>query len=171
MSETLTKLQTIVSNQLGIEKEKVVPSADFTTELGADSLDVVELVMSFEEEFDIEIDFHNVILEYQLKLQGNDVEYRSLCNRIVNMVKSAKAKHYQNKTCLCWYDMRGCLYESLPIIFLYHIREWRPASSPRQKTNTFSELSPITSEAYHNLSAASDKSRGREVARLSPRGV
>ena len=56
MSETLTKLQTIVSNQLGIEKEKVVPSADFTTELGADSLDVVELVMSFEEEFDIEID-------------------------------------------------------------------------------------------------------------------
>lgn len=56
MSEILSKLQTIVSNQLGIEKEKVVPTADFTTELGADSLDVVELVMSFEEEFDIEID-------------------------------------------------------------------------------------------------------------------
>ena len=53
---TLEKLQTIVSNQLGIEKEKVVASADFTKELGADSLDVVELVMAFEEEFDIEID-------------------------------------------------------------------------------------------------------------------
>ena len=52
---TLEKLQTIVSNQLGIEKEKVVASADFTKELGADSLDVVELVMAFEEEFDIEI--------------------------------------------------------------------------------------------------------------------
>ena len=55
-SSTLEKLQTIVGNQLGIEKEKVVASADFTKELGADSLDVVELVMAFEEEFDIEID-------------------------------------------------------------------------------------------------------------------
>ena len=53
--ETFEKLQTIVSNQLGIEKEKVVPSADFTKELGADSLDVVELVMAFEEEFGVEI--------------------------------------------------------------------------------------------------------------------
>ena len=53
---TFEKLQTIVSNQLGIEKSKVIESADFTKELGADSLDVVELVMAFEEEFDIEID-------------------------------------------------------------------------------------------------------------------
>ena len=53
---TLEKLQTIVSNQLGIDKEKVVATADFTKELGADSLDVVELVMAFEEEFEIEID-------------------------------------------------------------------------------------------------------------------
>ena len=56
MSETLSKIQQIVSTQLGIEKDKVVASADFTKELGADSLDVVELVMAFEEEFDIEID-------------------------------------------------------------------------------------------------------------------
>ena len=58
MSEEVTfeKLQTIISNQLGIDKNKVVESADFTKELGADSLDVVELVMAFEEEFDIEID-------------------------------------------------------------------------------------------------------------------
>ena len=42
--------------RLGIDKEKVVASADFTKELGADSLDVVELVMAFEEEFEIEID-------------------------------------------------------------------------------------------------------------------
>ena len=53
---TFEKLQTIVSNQLGIDKSQVVLSADFTKELGADSLDVVELVMAFEEEFDIEID-------------------------------------------------------------------------------------------------------------------
>ena len=58
MTETATfeKLQAIVSNQLGIEKEKVVPEADFTKELGADSLDVVELVMAFEEAFEIDID-------------------------------------------------------------------------------------------------------------------
>ena len=55
MSSIFERLQNIVSNQLGIEKEKIVPEADFTKELGADSLDVVELVMSFEEEFDIEI--------------------------------------------------------------------------------------------------------------------
>ena len=55
-STTFAKLQEIVSTQLGIDKEKVVASADFTKELGADSLDVVELVMAFEEEFDIEID-------------------------------------------------------------------------------------------------------------------
>lgn len=56
MSETLTKLQGIVADQLGVEASKIVPSASFTADLGADSLDVVELVMAFEEEFDIEID-------------------------------------------------------------------------------------------------------------------
>ena len=57
MSESvMSKLQGIIANQLGIEEEKVTPGADFTKELGADSLDVVELVMAFEEEFEIEID-------------------------------------------------------------------------------------------------------------------
>ena len=56
MSETLEKLQGIVADQLGVEPSKIVPSASFTADLGADSLDVVELVMAFEEEFDIEID-------------------------------------------------------------------------------------------------------------------
>ena len=54
--ETFEKLKEIISNQLGLGKEKIVPTADFTKELGADSLDVVELVMAFEEEFGIEID-------------------------------------------------------------------------------------------------------------------
>lgn len=55
-SATLAKLQEIVSKQLGIDEDKVVPSADFSKELGADSLDVVELVMAFEEAFEIEIE-------------------------------------------------------------------------------------------------------------------
>ena len=56
MSETFEKLQLIVSGQLGIDKEKVKVTSHFTKELGADSLDVVELVMAFEEEFEIEIE-------------------------------------------------------------------------------------------------------------------
>jgi acyl carrier protein len=50
------KLKTIISGQLAIDPSKVVESADFTKELGADSLDVVELVMAFEEEFEVEIE-------------------------------------------------------------------------------------------------------------------
>lgn len=53
--EVLESLQDLVSNQLGIDKAEVVPAADFTA-LGADSLDVVELVMAFEEQFKIDID-------------------------------------------------------------------------------------------------------------------
>ena len=60
MSETkeaiFTKLKTIISNQLGIDQSEIVESADFTKELGADSLDVVELVMAFEEKFEVEIE-------------------------------------------------------------------------------------------------------------------
>jgi acyl carrier protein len=52
---TLTKVKEIVAEQLGVDKEKVVPNASFTEDLGADSLDVVELVMALEEEFGLEI--------------------------------------------------------------------------------------------------------------------
>ncbi len=45
----------IVSEQLGVEKEKVAPETHFVNDLGADSLDTVELVMELEEEFDINI--------------------------------------------------------------------------------------------------------------------
>jgi acyl carrier protein len=49
------KVREIVSKQLGVDKEKVTPEASFMDDLGADSLDTVELVMAFEEEFSIEI--------------------------------------------------------------------------------------------------------------------
>jgi acyl carrier protein len=45
----------IVAEQLGVEKEKVTPETSFVNDLGADSLDTVELVMELEEEFDITI--------------------------------------------------------------------------------------------------------------------
>ncbi|MDA8162991.1 MAG: acyl carrier protein [Desulfobacteraceae bacterium] len=49
------KMVDIIANQLSVAKEKVVPSASFVDDLGADSLDLVELVMAMEEEFGIEI--------------------------------------------------------------------------------------------------------------------
>lgn len=53
--DILLKVRKIVADQLSVDIEKVVPEADFIKELEADSLDVVELVMAFEEAFDIEI--------------------------------------------------------------------------------------------------------------------
>ncbi|MEL6334426.1 MAG: acyl carrier protein [Cyanobacteria bacterium J06656_5] len=51
----LGKVQAIVSEQLGVDVSEVKPEASFANDLGADSLDTVELVMALEEEFDIEI--------------------------------------------------------------------------------------------------------------------
>ena len=49
------KVKDIIAKQLGVDMEKVTPGASFIEELGADSLDTVELVMAFEEAFNIEI--------------------------------------------------------------------------------------------------------------------
>ena len=49
------KVRKIIVDQLDVEEDKVTEAASITDDLGADSLDVVDLVMSFEEEFDIEI--------------------------------------------------------------------------------------------------------------------
>ena len=55
MSEIETEVKQIVVEHLGIEESKVTPEAKFIDDLGADSLDTVELVMAFEEKFNIEI--------------------------------------------------------------------------------------------------------------------
>jgi len=54
-SEVEKKVFSIIVEQLGIEEAEVKPESNFIDDLGADSLDTVELVMAFEEEFDIEI--------------------------------------------------------------------------------------------------------------------
>lgn len=54
-AETFEKVKKIVSEQLGVEEADVKPEASFANDLGADSLDTVELVMALEEEFGIEI--------------------------------------------------------------------------------------------------------------------
>jgi acyl carrier protein len=53
--EMVARLRKIVAEQLGVEESQVVPSASFADDLKADSLDLVELIMSLEEEFGIEI--------------------------------------------------------------------------------------------------------------------
>ena len=55
MSDIAERVQKIVVEHLGVEEAKVTESASFIDDLGADSLDTVELVMAFEEEFDGEI--------------------------------------------------------------------------------------------------------------------
>jgi len=55
MSDTADRVQKIVVEHLGVEADKVTQEASFIDDLGADSLDIVELVMAFEEEFGVEI--------------------------------------------------------------------------------------------------------------------
>lgn len=55
MSNVEARVHKIVCEQLGVKEEEVKNNASFTDDLGADSLDTVELVMAFEEEFEIEI--------------------------------------------------------------------------------------------------------------------
>ena len=55
MADVEAKVKDIIINELGVEAEKVTPEAHFVEDLGADSLDTVELVMAFEEEFGMEI--------------------------------------------------------------------------------------------------------------------
>jgi acyl carrier protein len=69
---TESKVKEIIINELGVEPEKVSLEASFVEDLGADSLDTVELVMAFEEEFGIEIPDEDA---EQLQTVGDAVRY------------------------------------------------------------------------------------------------
>lgn len=56
MSDNFEKLKSVISDQLGVDSNDIKMDSSFIDDLGADSLDVVELVMALEEEFEIEID-------------------------------------------------------------------------------------------------------------------
>lgn len=55
MADMSEKVKDIIEKELGVEREKLTPEASFIEDLGADSLDIVELVMEFEKEFNIDI--------------------------------------------------------------------------------------------------------------------
>ncbi len=70
-----TKVKDIIVEQLGVDPEKVKIEASFIDDLGADSLDIVELVMAMEEEFDLEI-------------PDEDAEKIKTVNDVVNYIKT-----------------------------------------------------------------------------------
>ena len=72
MSDSLTRVKEIIIDKLGIEESKITNDARFIEDLGADSLDTVELIMQFEEEFDIEISDEEA---EDLTTIGKSVEY------------------------------------------------------------------------------------------------
>ncbi len=72
MADIEAKVKDIIINELGVETEKVTREASFVDDLGADSLDTVELVMAFEEEFGIEIPDEDA---EKLQTVGDAVEY------------------------------------------------------------------------------------------------
>ncbi len=74
MSDAESKVREIIVNELGVEAEKVTPEASFVEDLGADSLDTVELVMAFEEEFGIDIPDEDA---EQLRTVGDAIKYMS----------------------------------------------------------------------------------------------
>ena len=69
------KVKNIIVEQLGVDMESVTPEASFIDDLGADSLDIVELVMTMEEEFDLEI-------------PDEDAEKIKTVNDVVNYIKT-----------------------------------------------------------------------------------
>ena len=67
-----TKVIEIISNKLGLPKEEVTPDASFTMDLGADSLDTVELIMDFEKDFNLKISEEDA---RNIKTVGDAIEY------------------------------------------------------------------------------------------------
>jgi acyl carrier protein len=73
MAESIeARVKEIIVNELGVEAEKVTTQASFVEDLGADSLDTVELVMAFEEEFGMEIPDEEA---EQLQTVGDAIKY------------------------------------------------------------------------------------------------
>ncbi len=68
----MERVKKIIVEQLGVEEDKVKEDSSFIDDLGADSLDIVELIMAFEEEFDIEIADEDA---EKIKVVGDVVRY------------------------------------------------------------------------------------------------
>jgi acyl carrier protein len=70
--ESIDRIKKIIVDQLGVDESKITEDSSFIDDLGADSLDIVELIMAFEEEFDIEIPDEDA---EKMKTVGDAVKY------------------------------------------------------------------------------------------------
>ncbi len=70
--ESMDRIKKIIVDQLGVDESKITENSSFIDDLGADSLDIVELIMAFEEEFDIEIPDEDA---EKMKTVGDAVKY------------------------------------------------------------------------------------------------
>jgi acyl carrier protein len=70
--ESIDRIKKIIVDQLGVDEGKITEDSSFIDDLGADSLDIVELIMAFEEEFDIEIPDEDA---EKMKTVGDAVKY------------------------------------------------------------------------------------------------
>jgi len=68
----MDRIKKIIVDQLGVDESKITENSSFVDDLGADSLDIVELIMAFEEEFDIEIPDEDA---EKMKTIGDAVKY------------------------------------------------------------------------------------------------
>ena len=70
--ESMDRIKKIIVDQLGVDESKITENSSFVDDLGADSLDIVELIMAFEEEFDIEIPDKDA---EKMKTVGDAIKY------------------------------------------------------------------------------------------------
>ena len=80
MATVLERVQQVVAEKLSVETDKVIPEASFTEDLSADSLDLVELIMAFEEEFSSD--------ESQLEISDEEAESIMTVQAAVDFLKS-----------------------------------------------------------------------------------
>jgi len=80
VATVLERVKKIVADRLGADEEKVVPEASFTDDLNADSLDLVELIMAFEEEFSQE--------GHQMEIPDEDAEKITTVQQAVDYIKA-----------------------------------------------------------------------------------
>ncbi|MFT4567054.1 MAG: acyl carrier protein [Saprospiraceae bacterium] len=74
MADVAAKVKKIIVDKLGVDEADVTPEASFTNDLGADSLDTVELIMEFEKEFDLSIPDEEA---EKIETVGNAIDYLS----------------------------------------------------------------------------------------------
>lgn len=79
MANLMERVQTVVADKLGVDKTEVVPAASFTEDLNADSLDLVELIMAFEEEFSTE--------DNTVEISDEDAERITTVQQAINFLK------------------------------------------------------------------------------------